>query len=79
MFIRIHSFCCFRESIRLGEHNLDTVDDCEEYCMDPVQDYIVEKAISHEEFDIHRLKNDIGLVRLKTKVPHYTGIPAMWL
>jgi hypothetical protein len=47
--------------------------------MDPVQDYIVEKAISHEEFDIHRLKNDIGLVRLKTKVPHYTGIPAMWL
>jgi hypothetical protein len=55
------------------------VDDCEEYCTDPVQDYQVEEAISHEEFDIHQLKNDIGLVRLKTKVPYYTGISAMWL
>lgn len=55
------------------------MDDCEEYCTDPVQDYQVEEAISHEEFDIHQLKNDIGLVRLKTKVPYYTGISAMWL
>jgi hypothetical protein len=73
MFIKIHCLHCSRESIRLGEHNLDTVDDCEEYCTDPVQDYQVEKIVSHEKFDIHRLKNDIGLVRLKTKVPQYTG------
>jgi hypothetical protein len=51
------------------------VEDCDEYCSDPVQDYQVEKAISHEKFDIHQLKNDIALIRLKTKVPHYTG---MW-
>ncbi|PNF22706.1 hypothetical protein B7P43_G07142, partial [Cryptotermes secundus] len=60
------------EIIRLGEHNLDTVEDCEDYCSDPVQDYQVEMAVSHKEFDIHNLKNDIALIRLHTKVPQYT-------
>jgi hypothetical protein len=54
------------------------VEDCEEYCSDPVQDYQVEVAVSHEEFDNHTLKNDIALIRLKTKVPHYTGMSALW-
>jgi hypothetical protein len=65
----------FRESVRLGEHNLDTLEDCDDYCLDPVQDYEIAMTIPHEKFN-SELKNDIGLVRLKTKVPQYTGIPA---
>jgi len=71
-------FCGFRESVRLGEHNLGTVEDCDDYCTDPVQDYEIAVSIPHEQFDSHQLKNDIGLVRLKTKVPQYTGMPALW-
>ena len=67
----------FRESVRLGENSLDTVEDCDDYCADPVQDYEIAGAIPHEEFDSHRLKNDIGLVRLKTKVPQYTGMSTL--
>lgn len=78
MLIRIQWLPCFREIIRLGEHNLDTVEDCEDYCSDPVQDYQVEMAVSHKEFDIHNLKNDIALIRLHTKVPQYTGMAALW-
>jgi hypothetical protein len=55
------------------------VEDCEEYCSDPVQDYRVEMAVSHEEFDNHTLKNDIALIRLKTKVPQYTGMSLCYL
>jgi hypothetical protein len=54
------------------------VEDCEEYCSDPVQDYRVDMAVSHEEFDIHKLKNDVALIRLQTKVPQYTGMAALW-
>lgn len=64
------------EIIRLGEHNLDTIKDCEEYCADPVQDYEIEEAISHKEFNLNetqqRFKNDIALIRLKNKVHNYT-------
>ena len=61
------------ETVRLGEHNLDTETDCEEYCIDPFQDYEIEKIIPHAQFDAYKLKNDIGLLRLKKKVPKYTG------
>jgi hypothetical protein len=66
----------FRESVRLGEHNLDTVEDCDDYCAEPVQDYEIAATIPHKEYNSYHLKNDIGLVRLKTKVPNYTGMPA---
>lgn len=68
------------EKVRLGEHNLDTNMDCDpydDYCADPVQDYEIEEAISHEEFNLNhtqqRFKNDIALIRLKSKVHNYTS------
>ncbi|KAJ9596104.1 hypothetical protein L9F63_012688 [Diploptera punctata] len=60
------------EKVRLGEHNLDTDMDCNEYCTDPVEDHQIEKSIPHQLFDAHKLKNDIALVRLKKKVPIFT-------
>ncbi|PSN45981.1 Melanization protease 1 [Blattella germanica] len=75
-FLEMVSYICIihsvRESVRLGEHNLDTEKDCDEFCTDPIQDYDVEKVIPHENFDAHKLKNDIALLRLKKKVPKYT-------
>jgi len=53
------------------------VEDCDDYCTDPVQDYEIAVTVPHEEFGSHQFKNDIALVRLKTKVPQYTGMPAL--
>ncbi|KAJ4436622.1 hypothetical protein ANN_16753 [Periplaneta americana] len=87
-FVRLHYRLCEygkfnsmdREKVRLGEHNLDTNMDCDpydDYCADPVQDYEIEEAISHEEFNLNhtqqRFKNDIALIRLKSKVHNYTS------
>ena len=73
------SFVCFilnlkylfhRVSVRLGEHDRNTKEDCymfdtERICADPVQDIDVEKIIPHAAFDrLKHNKNDIGLIRL---------------
>lgn len=65
---------CFLRSaelttIRLGEHNIKTPNDCEyeddeENCADPVQDIPVEKMIRHEDYNRLKFANDISLIRL---------------
>lgn len=52
----LHQVNATLESVRLGEHNLDTVEDCDDYCADQVQDYEIAKTISHEKFDGHQLR-----------------------
>ena len=57
----------------MGEHDLDTEKDCEEIdednfsCAEPVQNILVEKIITHQEYNkgegtLH--ENDIALLRL---------------
>lgn len=57
--------------MRLGEYNLDTVEDCEETdddadCADPVQDILVSKVIPNRDYDEVTFTNDIGLLRLQS-------------
>lgn len=67
-------------SVRLGEHNLRTEQDCDsakpglEYCSDDPLNIEIEEKIVHENYtkDI----SDIALLRLKQKVT-YTGIYPM--
>ncbi|KAB0800606.1 hypothetical protein PPYR_06346 [Photinus pyralis] len=57
-------------SVRLGEHNLQSDIDCEEYCADPPQNVAVEESIPHELYDpksIHRY-NDVAVLRLQRPV-----------
>lgn len=57
-------------SVRLGEHNLQTDIDCEEYCADPPQNVPVEESIPHEGYDpnsIHRY-HDVAVLRLQRPV-----------
>lgn len=59
-------------SVRLGEHNTDSVKDCRHEddpnealdCQDPVQDITIEKAIRHPNYDRVRKLNDIAILRL---------------
>lgn len=58
-------------SVRLGEHNLLTEQDCEEgECADPVLDVPVSETIVHEGYSSNSLtqNNDIALVRLARPV-----------
>ncbi|XP_067203996.1 CLIP domain-containing serine protease HP8-like [Linepithema humile] len=51
--------------IRLGEHNTLTDPDCEkEYCAEPVQDFLPESIVVHEDYDKPLFKNDIAIIRL---------------
>ncbi|XP_055626541.1 melanization protease 1-like [Toxorhynchites rutilus septentrionalis] len=59
--------------LRLGEWNLNTDPDCDEYdnCNDPVVFANVERIILHEQYVSRR--NDIALLKLKTAIPkNYT-------
>ncbi|KAF2881997.1 hypothetical protein ILUMI_24178 [Ignelater luminosus] len=68
-------------SVRLGEHNVKTDEDCEgdtpglEYCSDPPVDVEVEKVIGHERYvpDDRNSYGDIALIRLKEEVEYTAG------
>ncbi|XP_047994725.1 phenoloxidase-activating factor 3-like isoform X2 [Leguminivora glycinivorella] len=60
--------------VRIGEHDLDTITDCEGNpptltCESKLQDIRIEEAIPHPEYHGKpNIKNDIGLLRLKKPV-----------
>ncbi|XP_017061978.1 serine protease grass-like [Drosophila ficusphila] len=59
--------------VRLGEHNIESQEDCisndqQTICAPPVEDFIVSKSIFHDNFLYSRLRNDIALLRLSRKV-----------
>ncbi|XP_026480263.1 melanization protease 1-like [Ctenocephalides felis] len=60
------------EGVRLGEHNINTAEDCEiqedgsRLCADPVQDRTVEQVIIHPGYSKSRNYNDIALIRLSS-------------
>lgn len=69
MVADIHNLT-FRSVVRLGENNLDNDDpDCfeddSELCAPPVQDFVPEEIIAHEEYNKPGLfRHDIALIRL---------------
>lgn len=57
----------FRVGVRLGEHNINTDADCDVIkgiCSPPVQDFYVEGAMTHPQYNPSSFQNDIGLIRL---------------
>ncbi|KYM93572.1 Serine protease easter [Cyphomyrmex costatus] len=55
--------------VRLGEHNIITDPDCEQgYCAEPVQDFLPESVIPHENYNNPEYKNDIAIIRLDKPV-----------
>jgi len=55
--------------VRLGEHNILTNPDCEQgYCAEPVQDFLPESVIVHENYNKPEFKNDIAIIRLNKSV-----------
>ncbi|KAJ8960309.1 hypothetical protein NQ318_004035 [Aromia moschata] len=55
--------------VRLGEHNLDTMIDCdldEENCAPPPQDFYIENFKIHPNYNSTIYSNDIALIRLAT-------------
>ncbi|XP_046401602.1 uncharacterized protein LOC124167662 [Ischnura elegans] len=61
--------------VRLGEHNVETDPDCQEYgedseCADPVQRRRVSEAVCHPKYKHQRsyLENDIALIRMHSPV-----------
>lgn len=70
MLIKIYLILStFRTTVRLGEHNISTVDDCiveptETICAEPVQDIPVESVTIHENYSSTKFANDIALIRL---------------
>lgn len=80
--ITIKGYFCtiFRFSVRLGEHDLRTEEDCDdgepglEYCSSPPIDIEVEEKVVHKDYNSKAVRYDIALLRLKHKV-NYTGIP----
>lgn len=57
----------FRVWIRLGEHNIETVKDCnpiQGICAPPVQDVAIDDVIIHPDYAPNSYKNDIALIRL---------------
>lgn len=59
----------FSVGVRLGEHNLDNTEDCDEegnYCAPPTQDFYIEDIKVHPLYDSKTFHNDIALIRLAT-------------
>jgi len=56
-------------SVRLGEHKISTVEDCDlnGFCAEPVQDINVAKSFKHEKYDRFKRINDIAVLKLATK------------
>ncbi|KAF5289870.1 hypothetical protein FQR65_LT02004 [Abscondita terminalis] len=59
-------------SVRLGEHNLETEQDCQEYCADPPINVPVQELIPHEKYDVNSIHryHDIALLRLQRKIDY---------
>lgn len=57
-------------SVRLGEWNLDTDEDCiDEFCSDPVLDVAIDRIVPHEKYGKSKyFANDIALIRLAKNV-----------
>lgn len=61
------------DSVRLGEHDLSSTQDCEEgECADPVQNIDVAQTIVHEQYEANADSqgNDIALIRLARAAPY---------
>ncbi|XP_077300206.1 CLIP domain-containing serine protease HP8-like isoform X2 [Arctopsyche grandis] len=55
--------------VRVGEHSLDTEEDCEgpdydKLCASPPQDFLIESVFIHPQYNVPRLQNDIALIKL---------------
>lgn len=80
------SVFCFRTSVRLGEWNISSPNDCSDptNCADPPLDIKVEKIIPYPSYrDAVVLGDDISLIKLERDV-EYTGNTArayrlMWV
>lgn len=74
----IKNICCcfFRTTVRIGEYNTKTDEDCEEndigklICAPPTQNFEIESAIGHPGFSLEKLQNDVGLIRVKGRIQY---------
>ncbi|XP_055915547.1 serine protease grass-like [Eupeodes corollae] len=60
-------------SVRLGEHDIDSTEDCtgagtKRRCAPPIQEIDVEEAIYHKDYNPSRFSDDIGMLRLVRNV-----------
>ncbi|XP_045470280.1 serine protease grass-like [Harmonia axyridis] len=65
--------------VRVGEHDLRTKRDCETVknrttCAPPVQDVAIDRLIIHPEYNTSLYSNDIGLIRLATRLRMDTNV-----
>lgn len=68
---------CFRSSVRLGEYDLSTDEDCfRGKCIDAPVDVAVEKLIPHEQYAPTQRSqaNDIALIRLSRPVKYTSKV-----
>lgn len=68
-----------RVSVRLGEYDIDTENDCqtiddETVCAEPVQDIPVETVNFHHNYNNPKWSNDIALIRLSRAANTKPGI-----
>ncbi len=73
---RKNSIEIIRSSVRLGEWDTSTDEDCDRGdCSDPAVDVAVEEVITHESYNPNSKaqENDIALLRLSRSVA-YTGM-----
>ncbi|XP_037949984.1 serine protease grass-like [Teleopsis dalmanni] len=74
-------------SVRLGEHNLNTQNDCERYFKDSGDIYCapiyidvgIERTIPHPQYTTRPISNDIALIRLSTAVQFQSHIKPICL
>ena len=60
--------------VRVGELDLKSEEDCQgNYCGAPPQDFVIEKVIKHQKWDISAWKNgfDIALVRIRGNIKFF--------
>lgn len=63
----------FRSSVRLGEYDISTVEDCfRGKCTDPPVDITIDQTIPHEKYvpTSRNQENDIALIRLSRPVKY---------
>lgn len=72
---------CFRVKVRLGEHNRDTENDCDDegnYCLPKPEDILISEKIIHKDYNLDSTSyhHDIALLRLQRRVI-FSGIVYM--
>ncbi|XP_073817188.1 phenoloxidase-activating factor 1-like [Musca autumnalis] len=72
------------ESIRAGDHNLETEKDCDadDYCIDPFQRILVEKTWVHEDFFVtkrRKIYNDVALVKTQKDIIYSNSVAPVCL